>query len=110
MFDVDSKDTSLGMSCPPKEFIQESVLRTVHKVLHQNGLFVLNLVLRDKGLRPRIMEVLEDIYEQVYSYTVDEDLNEILVCTTSYVKGDLFEKKYAEAEESLKAFVQRNNK
>jgi hypothetical protein len=37
MFDVDNKDTSLGMSCPPKEFVSEDVIADVKKILSQDG-------------------------------------------------------------------------
>ncbi|XP_075038561.1 eEF1A lysine and N-terminal methyltransferase isoform X2 [Mixophyes fleayi] len=33
MFDVDSKDLSLGMSCPPPAFVQKPFLQNVHKIL-----------------------------------------------------------------------------
>jgi hypothetical protein len=37
MFDVDNKDTSLGMSCPPKEFVSEDVIADVKKILSEDG-------------------------------------------------------------------------
>lgn len=37
MFDVDNKDTSLGMSCPPKEFVSEDVIANVKNILSDDG-------------------------------------------------------------------------
>lgn len=42
LFDVDNKDTSLGMSCPPREFVTEEVLKSVKAILKQQGKEVLN--------------------------------------------------------------------
>lgn len=37
MFDVDSKDRSLGMSCPPTAFVETSLLEKVCKLLTPRG-------------------------------------------------------------------------
>lgn len=37
LFDVDSKDTSLGMSCPPKMFLEKSVMDNVKKCIGEKG-------------------------------------------------------------------------
>jgi hypothetical protein len=39
MFDVDNKDTSLGMSCPPKEFVSQEILSKVQSILSEQGNF-----------------------------------------------------------------------
>lgn len=37
LFDVDNKDPKLGMSCPPKEFLELSVLENVKKLIGSQG-------------------------------------------------------------------------
>lgn len=37
LFDVDSKDSTIGMSCPPTEFVSHEMLETVKKCLVTNG-------------------------------------------------------------------------
>lgn len=37
LFDVDSKDSAIGMSCPPKQFLDESVLENVSKIIGDSG-------------------------------------------------------------------------
>lgn len=37
LFDVDSKDTLVGMSCPPVAFLTKEMLQTVKKCLVANG-------------------------------------------------------------------------
>lgn len=110
LFDVDSKDTTIGMSCPPKEFLEQNVLKHVKKLLHENGLFVLNLVLRDKALKTKIMEDLQANFKLVKSYNVEDDLNEILMCTVTDTKSDVFDKRYAEATGFMENFLKKHNK
>lgn len=38
LFDVDSKDPTLGMSCPPKEFLESDALNTVAKLIGKQGM------------------------------------------------------------------------
>lgn len=45
LFDVDSKDTSLGMSCPPKVFLDKVVMDNVKKCIGEKGkLFTVTLM------------------------------------------------------------------
>lgn len=38
ILDVDSKDLSVGMSCPPKAFIEREFLREIDALIHAKGL------------------------------------------------------------------------
>lgn len=38
MFDVDSKDPTLGMSCPPQAFVEKSFLQKVRTILTPEGM------------------------------------------------------------------------
>lgn len=39
LFDVDCKDPTLGMSCPPKEFLDSDSLDAVVKLIGKQGMF-----------------------------------------------------------------------
>lgn len=39
LFDVDSKDPSVGMSCPPIQFLSQEVLYAVKACIKDNGIF-----------------------------------------------------------------------
>lgn len=39
LFDVDGKDSSIGMSCPPKAFLSQNVLDMVKTCITDNGKF-----------------------------------------------------------------------
>lgn len=83
LFDVDSKDASVGMSCPPKEFVEYSFLETVYKNLSKDGIFILNLVARNSSLRDGVIKNLKNIFNFVATYKILEDVNEIVYCLKS---------------------------
>ncbi|XP_053549203.1 eEF1A lysine and N-terminal methyltransferase [Bombina bombina] len=80
MFDVDSKDTNLGMSCPPPAFIERDFLRKVKRIITPKGVFILNLVCRDQVLKCQTLKVLKEIFPIIYSQNIEEEVNEILFC------------------------------
>ncbi|XP_058453861.1 eEF1A lysine and N-terminal methyltransferase homolog [Malaya genurostris] len=81
LIDVDSKDATQGMSCPPKAFVEQPVLENCKKLLAGDGMFVLNLVCRDDCLREKVVEGLKQVFQFVLSYKLEEDVNEIFYCT-----------------------------
>lgn len=83
LFDVDSKDSSLGISCPPKQFIEDDTLNNVKECLEENGLFVLNLVCRDDELKATIISTLTRMFSIVIGYKLEDEVNEILFCSKS---------------------------
>ncbi|XP_054742022.1 eEF1A lysine and N-terminal methyltransferase homolog [Anastrepha obliqua] len=83
LFDVDSKDLSLGMSCPPKSFLEPAVLDNIKYIIGDKGLFVLNLVCRDEALRDEALQQLRAAFKAVCSYKLDEDINEVIYCSNS---------------------------
>lgn len=83
LFDVDNKDYSLGLGCPPKIFLSEEIIDAVKTLIGVDGLFVLNLVCRDELLRDSVLQDLKKSFGTIYSYKLEEELNEILYCQTS---------------------------
>lgn len=43
MFDVDNKDSTVGMSCPPAAFVETSVLQKVFSLLTPRGTVFLTI-------------------------------------------------------------------
>ncbi|XP_039591811.1 eEF1A lysine and N-terminal methyltransferase isoform X1 [Polypterus senegalus] len=80
MFDVDSKERTLGMSCPPAAFVEKPLLQCVWQLLAPRGIFVLNLVCRDPSLRGSVLAVLGDVFQKVLLRAIDEEVNEVLFC------------------------------
>ncbi|XP_077272908.1 eEF1A lysine and N-terminal methyltransferase homolog [Temnothorax americanus] len=80
LFDIDSKDTTIGMSCPPKQFLEMSVLKAVAACLTKNGLFILNLVSRDKNLKEKAKDDLKSVFQSVTCHAIQDEINEIVMC------------------------------
>ncbi|MEQ2257873.1 eEF1A lysine and N-terminal methyltransferase [Xenotaenia resolanae] len=81
MFDVDNKDSSLGMSCPPAGFVETPVLQKVFNLLTLRGLFILNLVCRDLVLRKNVLERVRSVFPTILSRKIAEEINEVLLCS-----------------------------
>ncbi|XP_007239581.2 eEF1A lysine and N-terminal methyltransferase [Astyanax mexicanus] len=88
MFDVDSKDPTLGMSCPPPAFVETSLLEKVCKLLTPRGIFMLNLVCRDSSLRLSVMDRLQAVFHSVFSRPIEGEVNEVLLCSRAGSGGD----------------------
>uniref|UniRef100_A0A3P9IWT2 eEF1A lysine and N-terminal methyltransferase n=1 Tax=Oryzias latipes TaxID=8090 RepID=A0A3P9IWT2_ORYLA len=80
MLDVDNKDCSLGMSCPPAAFVETPFLQKIHNLLTPRGLFILNLVCRDPTLRQSVLEGVSSVFPTVLSQKIDQEVNEVLLC------------------------------
>ncbi|XP_070492061.1 eEF1A lysine and N-terminal methyltransferase homolog [Chironomus tepperi] len=99
LFDVDSKDQSLGISCPPKEFLDKDILNAVSKSLSTGGIFILNFVCRDDSLRDGVLKELKEIFPYIISYKLEEDVNEIFYCFKEDVKD--YNDKFTKAANKL---------
>ncbi|KAL8178099.1 UNVERIFIED_CONTAM: Methyltransferase-like protein 13 [Gekko kuhli] len=80
MFDVDSKDTTVGMSCPPPAFVEKPFLQKVRALLKKEGVFILNLVCRDTKLRDSVLAALKEVFPLLYARRIEGEVNEILFC------------------------------
>ncbi|XP_004756762.3 eEF1A lysine and N-terminal methyltransferase isoform X1 [Mustela putorius furo] len=80
MFDVDSKDPTLGMSCPPPAFVDQPFLQKVKSILTPEGVFILNLVCRDLGLKDSVLTGLKAVFPLLYVRRIEGEVNEILFC------------------------------
>lgn len=80
LFDVDSKDSSVGISCPPPDFLDLEIMGAVKKLLTKNGVFILNLVCRDATLKQQVIECLKKSFPCIASYQLEDEINDILFC------------------------------
>lgn len=94
MFDMDSKDRTVGLSCPPKQFLDNQVLDDVKTILTKDGHFILNLVCRDVDLQQSIMDILKRHFKHLTTVKLYEEVNEIVFATNSSktYNSDDFEK------------------
>uniref|UniRef100_A0A8C6JTY7 eEF1A lysine and N-terminal methyltransferase n=1 Tax=Melopsittacus undulatus TaxID=13146 RepID=A0A8C6JTY7_MELUD len=80
MFDVDSKDLTVGMSCPPPAFVEKHFLQKVKVILKPEGVFMLNLVCRDAQLKESVLATLREVFPLLYVRHIEGEVNEILFC------------------------------
>ncbi|XP_076390191.1 eEF1A lysine and N-terminal methyltransferase homolog isoform X2 [Megachile rotundata] len=83
LFDVDSKDTTVGISCPPKQFLESSIIKSVADCLMEDGLFVLNLVSRDQNIKKKVKSDLKSVFKSMACYSVQDEVNEIIICAVN---------------------------
>ncbi|XP_034265708.1 eEF1A lysine and N-terminal methyltransferase isoform X3 [Pantherophis guttatus] len=80
MFDVDSKDSTLGISCPPPAFVEKTFLQKVRTLLKTEGIFILNLVCRDILLQGSVLAALKETFPVLYTQKIEGEVNEIIFC------------------------------
>ncbi|CAN0875326.1 eEF1A lysine and N-terminal methyltransferase [Linum grandiflorum] len=78
VIDVDSADSSSGISCPAADFVEESFLLTAKKALSKEGLFVVNLVARSSTMKEIVISRMKTVFNHLYSLQLEEDVNMIL--------------------------------
>uniref|UniRef100_A0A1B6FY48 Methyltransferase type 11 domain-containing protein n=1 Tax=Cuerna arida TaxID=1464854 RepID=A0A1B6FY48_9HEMI len=100
LFDIDNKDTTKGLSCPPAIFLEPEVLASAAECLTDTGLFVLNFVCRVEDIRQTTKSKLEKHFKDISSVKLDQDVNEVFFCWKSK-SGTTIEK----AAENLNAIV-----
>lgn len=108
VFDVDSKDQTIGMSCPPKEFLEDKVISDVVRSLTSNGLFIVNIVLRDNKLRPGVVKSLQKHFKLVVSYKLEHDLNEIFLCFNYDVAIEKIREQFSASGKEINQFFKKH--
>lgn len=78
IIDVDSSDSSSGLTCPASDFVEESFLKTGKDSLSENGLFVINLVSRSVAIKEMVVSRMKDVFTHLFSLQLEEDVNEVL--------------------------------
>lgn len=74
--DVDSKDLSEGLTCPPAAFLTEKTLKQLAAI--SNGPVVMNFVCRNVALKKETYERLKSAFRVVYFRTIVDHVNEVL--------------------------------
>jgi spermidine synthase len=106
LIDVDSKDPSTAIRCPPAPFLDNEFLKKLKLRLTENGLFILNFVCRDATVGDSTVGQLKEIFKIVQSYKVEEDVNEVIFCTD----GDFLTtpEKWSKSVSEMNALIKQN--
>ncbi|XP_024226238.1 eEF1A lysine and N-terminal methyltransferase homolog [Bombus impatiens] len=85
LFDVDSKDNTVGMSCPPKQFLEMPIIKSVAECLMNDGFFILNLVSRDGNIKQKVKSDLKSVFQSMACYSVQDEVNEVVICSLNEI-------------------------
>ncbi|KAL8486884.1 hypothetical protein ACS0TY_023540 [Phlomoides rotata] len=101
--DVDSADTSSGLTCPAPDFVEESFLLTVRDSLSEQGLFIINLVSRSSAVKHAVKSRMQKVFSNVFTLQLEKDVNEVIfaVKTDSPMKEDQLSEARDEFAKSL---------
>ncbi|GAB4844076.1 hypothetical protein Ancab_014040 [Ancistrocladus abbreviatus] len=104
IIDVDSSDSSSGLSCPAADFIEHSFLSTVKDILCEQGLFVINLVSRSPSIKNAAVSRMKMVFSHLYCLQLEEDVNEVLFALNSSpcIEEDDFSEAAIRLEKMLK--------
>ncbi|XP_024026102.1 methyltransferase-like protein 13 [Morus notabilis] len=103
IIDVDSADSSSGMTCPAADFVEDSFLRTVKENLSDKGLFVINLVARSQAIKDNVVSRMKEVFNHLFCLQ-GEDVNEVIfgLCSEPSMKEDCFSEASCQLEKLLK--------
>lgn len=79
--DVDSKDLSRGLTCPPTEFLMEKPLGELATITKPTGASVMNLVCRNETLKAEIHKKAKAVFGGVLAHNVEGNVNQVLYLT-----------------------------
>lgn len=101
--DVDSSDSSSGLSCPAPGFVEDHFLRIVKDALSEQGLFVTNLVSRSPSIKEMVISRIKSVFGQLFCLQLEEDVNEVLFAMKS---DTLFEENISQGVAELEKLLQ----
>jgi hypothetical protein len=77
VLDVDSKDTSVGMSCPPAAFVERTYLQTLSLLLKESlGILAINVSARDPAVFQHVCENVESVFPHLLLSQKNTDVEE----------------------------------
>ncbi|MCL4124427.1 UNVERIFIED_CONTAM: hypothetical protein GTU68_045025 [Idotea baltica] len=109
MFDVDSKELSEGLSCPPRMFVEKEFLKKVANTLTKKGIFALNLVCRDPAIKKDIIRELKEVFGTVFSVAIPEEVNVVLFCRVA-ADSSLSERTFQDRIKTLNDYLKAETK
>ncbi|KAI2513948.1 methyltransferase [Fragilaria crotonensis] len=89
--DVDSKDNTVGMSCPPQAFVGHAYLTTLKSLLKPTGLIAINVSARDPAMFDLVIGRVKEVFETVFTSRQDDededkgDVNVVVFATAAHL-------------------------
>ncbi|XP_059628412.1 uncharacterized protein LOC132271143 [Cornus florida] len=83
MVDLDSSDARMGISAPPMEFVQKSVLLAARLVLNELGVLVINVIPPTRAFYETLIHEFQEVFQELYEIDVGNGENFVLIATAS---------------------------
>lgn len=81
--DVDNKDLSEGLTCPPAQFLTEQTLKEITAITKCTGAVVINFVCRNEALKKEVYQRLKKAFCAVFVQKIPDNVNEVLYLSNS---------------------------
>ncbi|KAJ4846031.1 hypothetical protein Tsubulata_002546 [Turnera subulata] len=107
IIDVDSSDSSSGMTCPAADFVEESFLLTAKDTLSEQGIFVVNLVSRSPAIKDMVVSRMKMVFSHLFGLQLEEDVNMVLFGLRS--ENSIAEESFSDAATRLGKLLQFKN-
>lgn len=83
MVDLDNDDPMHGLTAPPVEFMQRSVLKNAKLALQMTGILVVNVIPLGDGYYKSLIEVFREIFADLYEIDVGNQENFVVIASVS---------------------------
>jgi spermidine synthase len=108
IIDVDSSDSSSGMTCPAVDFVEESFLLTAKDSLSDEGLFIVNLVSRSSAIKHSVISRMKEVFSNLYALELEEDVNEVIFAINASNDNDK-DDQFSQASKRLENLLKLKN-
>lgn len=89
MVDLDSSDVCNGVSAPPLDFVQKSVLLSARSALCKLGIFVINVIPPNRSFHEMLIHEFREVFHELYEIDVGNGENYVLIATVSPIDSTL---------------------
>ena len=89
MVDLDSSDVCNGVSAPPLDFVQRSVLLSARSALCKLGIFVINVIPPNRSFHEMLIHEFREVFHELYEIDVGNGENYVLIATVSPIDSTL---------------------
>jgi SAM-dependent methyltransferase len=76
VIDVDSKDKTVGMSCPPVSFVETEYLQQISRLLKPDGVLAINVSARDPAMLQLVCQKVQTVFATVFLSQQDVDVDD----------------------------------
>lgn len=76
VIDVDSKDKTVGMSCPPVSFVETEYLQQISRLLESDGVLAINVSARDPAMLQLVCQKVQTVFATVFLSQQDTDADD----------------------------------